>query len=57
MPPIDELTRIEPAHLDRLDHQGIDLTVPGEAPTSVVIELENIRAARLYIDFEAPTVN
>ena len=23
MPPIDELTRIEPAHLDRLDHQGI----------------------------------
>ena len=26
MPPIDELTRIEPAHLDRLDHQGIFTT-------------------------------
>ena len=26
MPPIDELTRIEPAHLDKLDHQGIFTT-------------------------------
>jgi hypothetical protein len=26
MPPIDELTRIEPSHLDRLDHQGIFTT-------------------------------
>lgn len=26
MPPIDELTRIEPAHLDRLGHQGIFTT-------------------------------
>ena len=26
MPPIDELTRIEPAHLDRLEHQGIFTT-------------------------------
>src|SRR5207342_1856839 len=26
MPPIDELTRIEPAHLERLDHQGIFTT-------------------------------
>ncbi len=26
MPPIDELTRIEPVHLDRLSHQGIFTT-------------------------------
>lgn len=26
MPPINELTRIEPAHLDRLDHHGIFTT-------------------------------
>jgi hypothetical protein len=26
VPPIDELTRIEPAHLARLDHQGIFTT-------------------------------
>ena len=26
MPPIQELTRIEPVHLDRLDHQGIFTT-------------------------------
>jgi hypothetical protein len=26
VPPIDELTRIEPVHLDRLDHQGIFTT-------------------------------
>ena len=26
MPPIDELTRIEPAHLERLDHHGIFTT-------------------------------
>lgn len=26
MPPIYELTRIEPAHIDRLDHQGIFTT-------------------------------
>jgi hypothetical protein len=26
MPPIDELTRIEPVHLSRLDHQGIFTT-------------------------------
>jgi hypothetical protein len=26
VPPIDELTRIEPAHIDRLDHQGIFTT-------------------------------
>jgi hypothetical protein len=26
MPPIDELTRIEPVHLARLDHQGIFTT-------------------------------
>lgn len=26
MPPINELTRIEPAHLERLDHQGIFTT-------------------------------
>lgn len=26
MPPITELTRIEPAHLDRLEHQGVFTT-------------------------------
>jgi len=26
VPPIDELTRIEPAHIERLDHQGIFTT-------------------------------
>jgi hypothetical protein len=26
MPPIDELTRIEPVHLDRLSHQGVFTT-------------------------------
>ncbi len=26
MPPINELTRIEPVHLDRLDHQGVFTT-------------------------------
>jgi hypothetical protein len=26
VPPIDELTRIEPVHLDRLEHQGIFTT-------------------------------
>jgi hypothetical protein len=26
MPPIDELTRIEPVHLDRLGHQGVFTT-------------------------------
>ncbi len=26
MPPIEELTRIEPTHLERLDHQGIFTT-------------------------------
>ena len=26
MPPIDELTRIEPTHLERLEHQGIFTT-------------------------------
>jgi hypothetical protein len=26
MPPIDELTRIEPAHIERLDHQGVFTT-------------------------------
>ena len=26
MPPITELTRIEPVHLDRLDHQGVFTT-------------------------------
>jgi Domain of unknown function (DUF4332) len=26
VPPIDELTRIEPAHLERLEHQGIFTT-------------------------------
>ena len=26
MPPIDELTRIEPVHLERLEHQGIFTT-------------------------------
>jgi hypothetical protein len=26
MPPISELTRIEPAHIERLDHQGIFTT-------------------------------
>ena len=26
VPPIDELTRIEPVHLERLDHQGIFTT-------------------------------
>ena len=26
MPPIDELTRIEPYHLDRLEHQGVFTT-------------------------------
>jgi hypothetical protein len=26
VPPIDELTRIEPTHLDRLEHQGIFTT-------------------------------
>ena len=26
MPPINELTRIEPAHIERLDHQGVFTT-------------------------------
>ena len=42
MPPIDELTRIEPAHLDRLDHQGI-------FTTGLLLEVSETPTRRQYL--------
>lgn len=42
MPPINELTRIEPAHLDRLDHQGI-------FTTGLLIEVSETSTRRQYL--------
>lgn len=39
MPPIDELTRIEPIHLARLDHQGI-------FTTGMLLEVSETRTRR-----------
>jgi hypothetical protein len=39
MPPITELTRIEPVHLDRLDHQGI-------FTTGLLLEVSETRTRR-----------
>ncbi len=48
MPPIDELTRIEPVHLDRLDHQGIFTTglllEVSETPTRRQTLADQVRA-------------
>jgi hypothetical protein len=51
VPPIDELTRIEPAHLDRLEHQGI-------FTTGLLLEVSETPTRRQYIaDFVDATVN
>lgn len=51
MPPIDELTRIEPAHVDRLDHQGI-------FTTGLLIEVSETPTRRQYLaDQVDATVN
>lgn len=42
MPPIDELTRIEPAHLERLDHQGI-------FTTGLLLEVSETPTRRQYL--------
>ena len=42
MPPINELTRIEPAHLDRLDHQGI-------FTTGLLLEVSETPTRRQYL--------
>lgn len=42
MPPIHELTRIEPAHLDRLAHQGI-------FTTGLLLEVSETRTRRLTL--------
>ena len=42
MPPITELTRIEPAHLDRLDHQGI-------FTTGLLLEVSETPTRRQYL--------
>ena len=42
MPPINELTRIEPAHLDRLDHQGI-------FTTGMLLEVSETPTRRQYL--------
>ena len=51
MPPITELTRIEPAHLDRLDHQGI-------FTTGLLLEVSETPTRRQYLaDQVAATTN
>ena len=51
MPPIDELTRIEPAHLDRLDRQGI-------FTTGLLLEVSETPTRRQYLaDQVDATVN
>jgi hypothetical protein len=42
MPPIYELTRIEPAHIDRLDHQGI-------FTTGLLLEVSETSTRRQYL--------
>ncbi len=42
MPPIDELTRIEPVHLDRLEHQGI-------FTTGMLLEVSETPTRRQYL--------
>jgi hypothetical protein len=42
VPPISELTRIEPAHLDRLDHQGI-------FTTGMLLEVSETPTRRQYL--------
>jgi hypothetical protein len=42
VPPISELTRIEPAHLDRLDHQGI-------FTTGLLLEVSETPTRRQYL--------
>ena len=42
MPPIYELTRIEPAHIDRLDHQGI-------FTTGLLLEVSETPTRRQYL--------
>ncbi len=42
VPPIDELTRIEPVHLDRLDHQGI-------FTTGLLLEVSETPTRRQYL--------
>lgn len=42
MPPINELTRIEPVHLDRLDHQGI-------FTTGLLLEVSETPTRRQYL--------
>ena len=42
MPPIDELTRIEPAHLERLDHLGI-------FTTGLLLEVSETPTRRQYL--------
>ena len=51
MPPISELTRIEPSHLDRLDHQGI-------FTTGLLLEVSETSTRRQYLaDQVAATPN
>jgi hypothetical protein len=42
VPPINELTRIEPTHLDRLDHQGI-------FTTGLLLEVSETPTRRQYL--------
>jgi hypothetical protein len=42
VPPINELTRIEPVHLDRLDHQGI-------FTTGLLLEVSETPTRRQYL--------
>jgi hypothetical protein len=42
MPPIYELTRIEPAHIDRLDHQGV-------FTTGLLLEVSETPTRRQYL--------
>jgi hypothetical protein len=51
VPPIEELTRIEPAHIDRLAHQGI-------FTTGLLLEVSETPTRRQYIaDFVDATTN
>jgi hypothetical protein len=51
VPPINELTRIEPTHLDRLDHQGI-------FTTGMLLEVSETTTRRQYLaDQVAATTN
>lgn len=51
MPPITELTRIEPSHLDRLDHHGI-------FTTGLLLEVSETPTRRQYLaDQVAATTN